>query len=88
MCIITHEFPKFRGNRPGEGEIIILSREYFIHLHEAPTKEVLLSEYVDGWKMANFLLIVEFEEVLGLDVPVSPHDVPLLRLLGVLNRPA
>lgn len=37
--------------------------------------------------MADFLLVVEPEEILGFDVPVGPEDVPLLRLLGVLNSP-
>jgi hypothetical protein len=61
--------------------------EYFIHPHEAPPQEVLLGQDVDGWKMANFLLVVQLEKVLRLDMPVSPHDVPLLRFLGTLHHP-
>jgi hypothetical protein len=37
LAIISHEFPNFRGNWPGKGKIIILWREYFIHLHETAT---------------------------------------------------
>lgn len=85
---MTHEFSELRRHGPGGREKVVLLREDFAHLHETSAEEVFLCEDVDGWKVADFLLVVESEEILGFDVPVGPEDVPLLRLLGVLNSPA
>ena len=37
--------------------------------------------------MADFLVIVEAEELLWLEISINPHDVPVFRLFGGINYP-
>jgi hypothetical protein len=88
LGIEAHELPKLGGNRPGRGKKPVLLRKLPTHLHEAFSQEVLLREDLDGRKVADFLVVVEPKKVVGLDVAIGPHDVPGLRLFGVLDSPA
>lgn len=57
---------------------MIFIREKLTHFHKASSQEVFPGQYLNGWEVANLLVIIEFEEVLGVNVIVSPHYIPFL----------
>ena len=60
----------------------------FGHFHEISTQEILFGKDVDAREMTDFLMIVEAKKLLGLEVPVDPHDVPVLRFFRSFNDPS
>lgn len=60
----------------------------FGHFHEISTEEILFSKDVDAGEMTDFLMIVEAKKLLGLEIPVDPHDVPVLRFFRSFNDPS
>lgn len=75
---MAHKFSDLSWHGPGGRKKVVVIGKGFAHLHEATTEKVLLGKHVYGWKMTDFLLVVEPEEILGFDVPVRPENVPLV----------
>jgi hypothetical protein len=60
----------------------------FGHFHEISTQEIFFSKDVDAGEMTDFLMIVETKKLLRLEVPVNPHDIPVLRFFRSFNDPS
>ncbi len=58
------------------------------HFHKVTAEKIFFSKDVDAGKMADFLVIVEAEEILGLKVTIDPHDVPILGFFGCFDGPS
>lgn len=68
LLIVAKELGIVVWNTPSEWEKVISIRKLSVHLHEAPTQKILLSQHIDSRIMANFLVFVELEKIMGLNV--------------------
>jgi hypothetical protein len=48
------------------------------HFHKVTAEKIFFGKDVDTGEMADFLVIIEAKEILGLNITINPHDVPVL----------
>ena len=78
---IVPEIRCFLGKYPCFWEKIVFLRKSSLHFHQIPCQIMLFSDYVNSWKLVDFLKGLHFGKELSWYCKVMPRQVPFSRQL-------
>ena len=70
------QFAVLSRQQPGLGKKVVVLWCSFEHIHQAESQQILPGEYMYSREVANLLKELQSNELLGLNVMVSPQHVP------------